>query len=154
MSMSDPIADMLTRIRNANSARKPHVDIPASKVKGEILKVMAENRYIQRYNLIESEGGVKKIYRVYLKYTPDRERIIKNLKRISRPGLRKYVEASTVPKVLNGLGLAIVSTSKGMLSDHQCRQENVGGELGKLSRRVPARVCQNMGRKDELISVL
>ena len=129
MSMSDPIADMLTRIRNANSARKPYVDIPASKVKGEILRVMEENRYIQRYNLIESEDSVKKVYRVYLKYTPDRERVIKNLKRISRPGLRKYVESVKVPKVLNGLGLAIVSTSKGMLGDQQCRQENIGGEV-------------------------
>lgn len=129
MSMTDPVADMLTRIRNANSAEKQHVDIPASKLKGEMLQVMADNRYIQRYTLLENPNHVGKTYRVYLKYTPDRTRVITNLKRISRPGLRRYVQSTEVPKVFNGLGLAIVSTSQGILGDEECRQKNIGGEV-------------------------
>ena len=129
MSMTDPVADMLTRIRNANSAEKPYVDIPASKLKGEMLKVMADDRYIQRYTLLENPNHVSKTYRVYLKYTTDRTRVITNLKRISRPGLRRYVQASEVPKVFNGLGLAIVSTSQGVFGDEECRKKNIGGEV-------------------------
>jgi len=129
MSMTDPVADMLTRIRNANSAKKQYVDIPASKLKGQILKVMADQKYIQRYTLIETSNKVNNIYRVYLKYTPEHTSVISDLKRISRPGLRRYVQASQVPKVFNGLGLAIISTSKGVLSDDECRNNNVGGEV-------------------------
>ena len=127
MSMSDPIADMLTRIRNANSAIQLYTDIPASKLKGEILNVLHEEKYIQRYNFIEDKQ--QGLFRVYLKYTPERRRVITNLKRISRPGLRKYVGAKEVPNVLGGLGLAIISTSKGVMSDPRCRQENLGGEV-------------------------
>ena len=127
MSMTDPIADMLTRIRNANSAMKPYADVPASKVKGEILRVLLENKYIARYNFIEDKKHG--LYRIYLKYAPDRRRVITNLKRISRPGLRKYVAAREVPQVLNGLGVAVISTSKGVMGDDQCRNENLGGEV-------------------------
>ena len=127
MSMTDPIADMLTRIRNANTAFKPYADMPASKLKDEILRVLQEERYIQRYNFIEDDKHG--LYRVYLKYTPDHKRVITNLKRISRPGLRKYVQAKEVPSVLNGLGLAVISTSNGVMSDELCRKENVGGEV-------------------------
>jgi len=127
MSMTDPVADMLTRIRNANSAIKPHTDVPASKLKGEILRVLLEQRYIAGYNFIES--GKQGLYRIYLKYAPGRKRVITKLERVSRPGLRKYVTARQVQQVLSGLGLAVISTSKGLMSDDQCRQDNLGGEV-------------------------
>jgi len=127
MSMSDPIADLLTRIRNANQALKPHVDMPASRLKRELLEVLQKARYIDGFDLLEdSKSGV---LRVYLKYTPERERVIAGLRRISRPGLRKYVKAKQVPRVLGGLGMAVISTPKGVLTDDECRRENVGGEV-------------------------
>ena len=127
MSMSDPIADLLTRIRNANQAMKPYTDMPASRLKREVLRVLREARYIDSYDLLEDDK--QGILRVHLKYTPQRERVISGLRRVSRPGLRKYVKAKQVPRVLGGLGLAVLSTPKGVMNDEECRRENVGGEV-------------------------
>ena len=127
MSMSDPIADLLTRIRNANQAMKPYTDMPASRLKREVLRVLREARYIDSYDLLEDDK--QGVLRVHLKYTPERERVISGLRRVSRPGLRKYVKAKQVPRVLGGLGLAVVSTPKGVMNDEEARRENVGGEV-------------------------
>lgn len=127
MSMSDPIADLLTRIRNANQALKPSVDVPASRLKREVLRVLREARYIDGFDLLDD--GRQGVLRVYLKYTPERERVITGIKRVSRPGLRRYVRARQVPRVLGGLGVAVVSTPKGVMTDEECRRENVGGEV-------------------------
>jgi len=127
MSMSDPIADLLTRIRNANQALKPYLDVPASRLKGEVLRVLRETRYIDGYELLDD--AKQGVLRVYLKYTPERERVITGLRRVSRPGLRKYVKARQVPRVLGGLGVAVISTPKGVMTDEECRCENVGGEV-------------------------
>ena len=127
MSMSDPIADLLTRIRNANQALKPHADVPASRLKREVLRVLRETRYIDSYDVLDDKR--QGVLRVYLKYTPERERVIAGLRRISRPGLRKYVKAKQVPRVLGGLGVAVVSTPKGVMTDEECRREHVGGEV-------------------------
>jgi small subunit ribosomal protein S8 len=125
--MSDPIADLLTRIRNANQALKPHVDVPASRLKREVLEVLRAHRYIDGFDLLEDDK--QGVLRVYLKYTPERERVITGLRRISRPGLRRYVKAKEVPRVLGGLGLAVLTTPKGVMSDEECRREHVGGEV-------------------------
>lgn len=127
MSMSDPIADLLTRIRNANQALKPHADVPASRLKREVLRVLRQTRYIDSYDVLDDTR--QGVLRVYLKYTPERERVITGLRRISRPGLRKYVKAKQVPRVLGGLGVAVVSTPKGVMTDEECRREHVGGEV-------------------------
>ncbi len=127
MSMSDPVADMLTRIRNANSAMHPHLDMPSSKLKREILRVLKEEEYIDNYTFVPDKK--QGMLRVYLKYTSERERVITGIKRVSRPGLRKYVGADEIPEVLGGLGLAILSTPKGILSGQKARQQRVGGEL-------------------------
>jgi small subunit ribosomal protein S8 len=125
--MSDPIADLLTRIRNANQALKPHADVPASRLKREVLRVLRETRYIDSYDVLDDKR--QGVLRVHLKYTPERERVITGLRRISRPGLRKYVKAKQVPRVLGGLGVAVVSTPKGVMTDEECRREHVGGEV-------------------------
>ncbi|MEW6026390.1 MAG: 30S ribosomal protein S8 [Planctomycetota bacterium] len=127
MSVTDPIADMLTRIRNANRNRMPSVEMPASKEKKAILEVLKESGYIRDYKMIEDkkQGAIK----VYLKYTVDDEAIINNLKRISKPGRRVYRKVDEMEKVLDGLGIAIVSTPKGVLTDHECRKLKVGGEV-------------------------
>jgi len=127
MSVCDPIADMLTRIRNANMNRRPSVEVPASKEKKAILEVIKENGYISEYKLIEDkkQGTIK----VYLKYTVDDERVINNIKRISKPGRRVYKRVDKLERVLDGLGIAIVSTPKGVLTDHECRKLKVGGEV-------------------------
>jgi small subunit ribosomal protein S8 len=125
--MTDPIADMLTRIRNANAAMHPHLDVPSSKLKREILRVLKEERYIDNYTFIAD--GKQGMLRIYLKYTPDRERVITEIKRVSKPGLRKYVGADEIPDVVGGLGLAILSTPKGVLSGTRARRERLGGEL-------------------------
>ena len=125
--MSDPIADLLTRIRNANQALKPHVDVPASRLKRDVLRVLRETRYIDGFDLLDDAR--QGVLRVYLKYTPERERVIAGLRRISRPGLRKYVKAKQVPRVLGGLGVAVITTPKGVMTDEECRHENVGGEI-------------------------
>jgi len=128
MSMSDPIADMLTRIRNANSAKHDTVDIPSSKVKAAIADILVQEGYIKGYEIIEM--GVKATMRVTLKYgSTKNEKVISGVKRISRPGLRIYANCDELPKVLNGLGVAIVSTNKGIITDKEARKSNVGGEV-------------------------
>ena len=126
MVMTDPIADLLTRIRNANKARHPKVEIPASKLKAEILAVMKQEGFIKDF--VVSTDAQPKIT-VTLKYTATNERVIKGLKRISKPGLRVYATLDKLPKVLNGLGIALVSTSKGILTDREARLLQVGGEV-------------------------
>ena len=128
MTMSDPIADMLTRIRNANTAKHDTVDIPSSKMKLAIAEILFKEGYIKKYEVIE-EGNFKTI-QITLKYGQDKnEKIITNLKRISKPGLRVYAKASEIPTVLNGLGIAIISTPKGVMTDKLARKNNVGGEV-------------------------
>ena len=128
MTMSDPIADMLTRIRNANTAKHDTVDVPASKMKLAIANILLDEGYIEKYDVIED--GVFKTIHITLKYGADKnEKIITGLKRISKPGLRVYVQNSEIPKVLNGLGIAIISTSKGIMTDKEARKENIGGEV-------------------------
>ena len=128
MMTSDPIADMLTRIRNANTAKHDTVDIPASKIKVAIANILLDEGYIKKYELVE-EGNFSTI-RVTLKYGKDKnEKVISGLKRISKPGLRVYANAEELPKVLGGLGIAIVSTNKGVLTDKEARKANVGGEV-------------------------
>lgn len=126
MVMTDPIADMLTRIRNANQRKQASVEMPASKLKLEILKVIQAEGYIGNVEVSDEAKGTIK---VSLKYTDKKERVIKGLKRISKPGLRQYAKASEMPKVLNGLGIAIVSTSNGVMTDREARKLNLGGEV-------------------------
>jgi len=126
--MTDPIADYLTRIRNAVKARHRVVEIPASNMKKEITKILFEKGYILNYKF--EDDGVQGIIKIALKYNPDtKESAIKNLKRVSTPGLRKYSTSKTLPRVLNGLGIAIVSTSQGLLTDKEARQRGIGGEI-------------------------
>ena len=128
MLMSDPITDMLTRIRNANTAKHDTVDIPASKMKIAIADILLKEGYIAKYDIVE-DGNFKTI-RVTLKYGADKnERIITGLKRISKPGLRVYASTQDLPKVLGGLGVAIISTNQGVLTDKEARKLNVGGEV-------------------------
>lgn len=126
MVMTDPIADLLTRIRNANKARHPKVDMPSSKLKLEILKVMKQEGFIKDFSV--NKDTFPKIT-VTLKYSDTNERVIKGLKRISKPGLRVYASIDTLPRVLNGLGVALISTSKGILTDREARQQQIGGEV-------------------------
>lgn len=125
--MTDTIADMLTRIRNALVARHETVDVPASSTKEAIAKILREEGYIKGYEL--SEDGVKKTMRIVLKYGPNRQKVILGIKRISRPGLRVYARKDELPKVLGGLGVAIISTSRGVMTDRAARKEGVGGEV-------------------------
>ena len=127
MNMTDPIADMLTRIRNANTVMHERVDIPFSKEKAAIAKILKEEGYILNYKQI-SDGNHKNL-RVYLKFAGGKERVIKGIKRISKPGRRVYTGVEEIPKVLGGLGVAIVSTPKGIVTDRSARKENVGGEI-------------------------
>jgi len=127
MSLSDPIADMLTRIRNANTAMNEKADIPASKMTEDIAKVLKNEGYIVDYKLIDNRK--QGILRVQLKYGPDREKTITGLRRTSKPGRRVYRKCKDLPKVVDGLGVAIVSTPKGVLTDKQAREANVGGEV-------------------------
>ncbi len=164
MTMTDPIADMLTRIRNANTVKHETVDVPASNIKKEIVRILLEEGFVRGYDVIEDEKqgiiriqlkygqsgerviqGIKRIskvrgydviedekqgiIRIQLKYGQSGERVIQGIKRISKPGMRVYTNAYEVPKVLNGLGISIISTSKGILTDKQARKENVGGEV-------------------------
>lgn len=126
MNMTDPIADMLTRIRNGLKARHETVDIPASKEKESIAKILKKEGFINNYHV---SGEVKKTLTVELRYGPNDENILTGLKRISKPGLRVYAKANDLPRVLNGLGIAIVSTSNGMMTDKEARKEHVGGEI-------------------------
>lgn len=127
MVMTDPIADMLTRIRNANSVKHETVDIPRSKLKEEVARILKGEGFIREYKMIED--GKQGIIRIYLKYDADKGQVIQGLKRISKPGLRVYANKEQVPRVLGGLGVAILSTSNGVMSDRLARQEGVGGEV-------------------------
>ena len=127
MQITDPIADMLTRIRNASSAKHDTVDIPASNMKKAIAEILLEEGYIRNYQLI-SNGG-QGVLRVALKYTPSGEKAITGLRRVSKPGLRVYVGCEDLPEVLRGLGIAIISTSKGVMTDKKARAAHVGGEV-------------------------
>ena len=128
MTMSDPIADMLTRIRNANTAKHDTVDVPASKMKIAIANILVDEGYIEKYDLVD-DGAFQTIH-ITLKYGKDKnEKIITGIKRISKPGLRVYANAEEMPKVLDGLGTAIVSTNKGVITDKEARKQNVGGEI-------------------------
>ncbi len=128
MTMSDPIADMLTRIRNANTAKHDTVDVPASKMKLAIANILVDEGYIAKYDLVE-DGAFKTIH-ITLKYGADKnEKVISGLKRISKPGLRVYTNTEDIPKVLGGLGTAIISTNKGVVTDKEARKLGVGGEV-------------------------
>lgn len=126
MFLTDPIADMLTRVRNANAVMHEKVDVPHSKIKERIAEILKEEGYISNYKVVED--GNKKNIRIYLKYD-GKERVIKGIKRISKPGRRVYSSIEDMPRVLSGLGIAIVSTSKGVVTDRVARRENVGGEV-------------------------
>ncbi len=128
MSMSDPIADMLTRIRNANAAKHDTVDVPASKMKIAIANILVDEGYIEKYDLVDE--GAWQMLHIVLKYGADRnEKIITGLKRISKPGLRVYVGKEEIPRVLGGLGIAILSTNQGVITDKEARKRKVGGEV-------------------------
>lgn len=127
MTMTDPIADMLTRIRNANTVGHDSVDIPASKMKKSIAGILTEEGYIKGFDVLD--GNTQGILRVQMKYGPDKERVISGIKKISKPGLKVYAKASEVPKVLGGLGIAIISTSNGVISDKEARKLGIGGEV-------------------------
>ena len=127
MSMTDPIADMLTRIRNANMVSHPSVEMPSSKLKVQLAKLLKEEGFITDYNV--KENGKFKVLEINLKYDAKNKPIITKLERISKPGLRNYSKAKNLPKVLGGMGIAIVSTRKGLLTDRKARKENIGGEV-------------------------
>ena len=125
--MTDPIADMLTRIRNGNNAKHDSVDVPASNIKKEIARILLDEGFIKGYDIIED--GKQGIIKIDFKYGQNNEKVISGIKRISKPGLKVYVKHNEVPKVLGGLGIAMLSTSKGIMTDKTARKENVGGEV-------------------------
>ena len=127
MQITDPIADLLTRIRNANSARHETVEVPASNMKKSIVEILFEEGYIKKYEIIED--GRQGVIKIWLKYGEGKKQVIEGLKRVSKPGLRVYVSKEELPRVLKGLGIAIISTSKGVMTDKRARRENVGGEV-------------------------
>lgn len=127
MTMTDPVADMLTRIRNANTAGHATVDIPASKVKKNIAEILVKEGYIRGYEMVEEDS--RRTIKVTMKYGVDKARVISGLKKISKPGLRVYVKADQLPRVLGGLGIAIISTSGGLLTDKEARKLGIGGEV-------------------------
>ena len=127
MQITDPVADMLTRIRNANSAKHDTVDVPASNLKKDIAKILLDEGYIKSYEIVED--GTQGIIRIQLKYLAGKEKVISGLRRVSKPGLRVYAGADELPRVLKGLGIAIISTSKGVMTDKAARANHVGGEV-------------------------
>jgi len=127
MSMTDPIADMLTRIRNGSRALHERVDIPASRIKVEIARILRDEGFIRNYRLVEGEK--QGVLRLYLKYGPDNARVITDIQRVSRPGLRFYAGVRNFPRIRSGLGLTIVSTSKGLMTDRAAREGGLGGEV-------------------------
>ncbi|MBQ2228626.1 MAG: 30S ribosomal protein S8 [Firmicutes bacterium] len=127
MTMTDPVADMLTRIRNANTAGHATVDIPASKIKKNIAEILVKEGYIKGYEVVA--GETQDTIRVTMKYGPDKTKVISGIKKISKPGLKVYAKANEVPKVLGGLGIAIISTSSGLVTDKEARKLGVGGEV-------------------------
>ena len=127
MQITDPVADMLTRIRNANTAKHESVDVPASNLKKAIAKILLDEGYIKSYEVVED--GTQGVIRIQLKYLAGKEKVISGLRRVSKPGLRVYAGADELPRVLKGLGIAIISTSKGVMSDKAARANHVGGEV-------------------------
>ena len=127
MQITDPVADMLTRIRNANTAKHESVDVPASNLKKAIAKILLDEGYIKSYEVVED--GTQGVIRIQLKYLAGKEKVISGLRRVSKPGLRVYAGADELPRVLRGLGIAIVSTSKGVMTDKAARAAHVGGEV-------------------------
>ena len=127
MSMTDPVADMLTRIRNANTAGHADVEIPASKIKKNIAEILLNEGYIKAYEVVENPP--QDIIKITMKYGPEKKRVITGIKRISKPGLKVYAKKDEVPKVLGGLGIAIISTSNGLITDKKARELGVGGEV-------------------------
>lgn len=127
MTMTDPIADMLTRVRNANTAKHETVDVPASNIKKEIARILLEEGFVKGYDVIED--GKQGLIRLSLKYGKTGERVITGIKRISKPGMRVYADRDSIPKVLNGIGISIISTSKGIVTDKQAREQGIGGEV-------------------------
>lgn len=127
MQVTDVIADMLTRIRNASSAKHESVDIPASNVKRAIAKILLDEGYVKGFH--EFEDGKQGVIRIVLKYTTNKQALITGIKRISKPGLRVYADKDQIPKVLNGIGVAIISTSRGIVTDREARKQGVGGEV-------------------------
>lgn len=127
MGMTDPIADMLTRIRNASRVFHDSVDVPASRLKKELARILKEEGYIRDFKVHQADG--RETIRIYLKYAPPKRQVITGIKRISKPGLRVYAKQDEVPKVLGGLGVAVLSTSRGVMSDRQARKERIGGEV-------------------------
>jgi len=128
MSMSDPIADMLTRIRNAGMAGHKRVDVPASKMKLEIARILQKERFIASYKYLQGDGP-QGVIRIYLKYTPDSEPVINGIERVSKPGLRKYCGVREIPRVFGGMGISILSTSRGIMTGREAKQVGVGGEI-------------------------
>ena len=129
MSMTDPIADLLTRIRNAHLAKHDRLDVPASRLKEAVCRILESEGFIRTVRRIQEEGSLNATLRIYLRYSPDGQPAINDVRRVSKPGRRIYKGADEIPEVRNGLGLAIVSTSQGLLSDRQARERRVGGEL-------------------------
>lgn len=129
MTLTDPIADMLTRIRNALTARKESVDVPASKIKAAIAEILVEEGYVKSATVVKTEGRPQDVIHIELKYTANKEKVINGLKKISKPGLRVYAKSDALPKVLGGLGIAIISTSKGVMTDKKARALGAGGEV-------------------------
>jgi small subunit ribosomal protein S8 len=129
MTMTDPIADMLTRLRNANIAFHDDVVMPSSKLKEAVAKILEQEGYITGFALEDRPGKPGNLLRIRLKYTNDRQRVITGIKRASKPGLREYRRANEVPRVLGGMGIAIISTNQGLLTDREARKRNVGGEV-------------------------
>ncbi len=129
MTMTDPIADMLTRIRNANVAMHDEVSMPSSKLKVALAQVLKAEGYIDNFDALDNSGGPGSTLTISMKYSPERERVISGLKRVSKPGLRVYSKNTEIPRVLGGLGVAVLSTSKGLLSDRAARKAKVGGEV-------------------------
>jgi len=127
MMVTDPIADLLTRIRNANTARKEKVDVPASKMKQAIVDILKKEGYIRSYRIVDEKGH--KVIRIFLKYGPKQEQVITRLERISRPSVRQYANKDHLPRVINGLGIAILSTSRGLMTDREARRQGIGGEI-------------------------
>ena len=127
MQITDPVADMLTRIRNANTAKHESVDVPASNLKKAIAKILLDEGYIKNYEVVED--GTQGVIRIQLKYLAGKEKVISGLRRVSKPGLRVYAGADELPRVLKGLGIAIISTSKGVMTDKAARANHVGGEV-------------------------
>jgi small subunit ribosomal protein S8 len=128
MKTTDPIADLLTRIRNAHLAKHDRLDVPASKLKLEVCRILKEEGYIRNFRMLEAEGARRNM-RIFLNYAGDGEPIIRRLRRVSKPGRRVYRRADEIPPVLNGLGIGIVSTSRGLMTDKQARERRVGGEI-------------------------